>query len=162
MAVLFVLAIGLIVWRASRVEPLSWPAYQQATRTGEQLFPIAVPADAARQTLHPPASRADLLRQISVARADDPAAACDLYARFSFSHWRRWPMSLAALAELGIPALSPGESARARITATDLVDDDDGDGRPLDAGEIHAAPEGVVLKGVEVEIYCRDAEVSAP
>ena len=52
------------------------------------------------------------------------------------------------------------------------MDDDDGDGRPLDAGEIHAAPEGVEvegvevegveIEGVEVEIYCRDAEVSAP
>ena len=43
MAALFLLALGLLVWQASRIKPLNPPPLSLAWTGGEQAFPIASP-----------------------------------------------------------------------------------------------------------------------
>lgn len=160
MAVLFAVALALIAWRASRVEPLYRPPYEAAVREGEQRFPIAVPPIEARFLPEAPASRLERLRAHSVAPAEEIGAisapgSCELFVRVSRNHWRRHVLDPAEIGRLGADAGAGAAgdgalSTRASLSATDAVDDDDGDGERLDAGELRPPAE----RGAEVEIFC--------
>jgi len=152
MAALFVLALGLIAWQAPRVKPLIPPWYGSVLKPGEQVFPVAVPEWKAPEIPADRQARFDFLSRYAVLWPGDlPPAACDLFVRVSLQHWTRRPLQPARLAALreggGTGAVS---WASFRWTGQDFLDDDDGDGDPLDTGELHAGG-----AGSEAEVFCR-------
>lgn len=145
MAALFLVALGLIFWQALRTRPALQPAFEIATRAGEQLTPLAVPAW--RPPLSPPpelaARRAFLderaLAWPGVAVGDAESRDCQAYLHASSQHWVRRPLTPARRAPWQVLMLP----------AAAFLDDDDGDGDRLDAGELRT--EGA---GAEVEVFC--------
>lgn len=149
MAALFLLALGLIAWQAPRTRPVKAVPYESVLRSGEQVFPIAVPNWEAPEIPAEPAARRELLEKHAVLWPGAvPEASCDLFVRVSLHHWTRRPVDPARLAELR----EDGGSGPARLClpGADFLDDDDQDGDRLDAGELRA--EG---PGAEVEVFCR-------
>lgn len=143
MAALFLLAIALIAWQAPRTKPLVAPWYVSVTRAGEQVFPIAVPNWEAPEIPAAPGERRAFLEKQAVRWPGDlPTTGCDLFVRISLHHWARRPVDPARL--------DPGAGRSFRWAGTDVLDDDDGDGDPLDAGELRAAG-----PGAEAEVFCR-------
>jgi len=144
MAALFVLALALIVWQATRTRPLVPPSYVSVLELGEQVFPISVPNWPAPEIPADPRARFAFLADHSVLwpGGAGAAAGCDLFVRVSLHHWARRAVDPALL------GASP--SATLRWTEGDFLDDDDGDGDPLDAGELRAAG-----PGAEAEAFCR-------
>jgi hypothetical protein len=143
MAALFLLALALIGWQGGRAKPLHPVPLSVAWTGGEQVFPISAPlwTDAA-----PPAelpARYAFLQKHSVPWPGVAAAGgCAGFIRTSASTWVRRGLDPERLAiPAGLPAL--------RYAATDFLDDDDGDGDTLDAGELtRSGP------GAEVEVFC--------
>lgn len=145
MAALFLLALGLIVWQAVRARPLTLPPLSMAWTGGEQLFPIAAPLWVGPLDL--PEERIEryrLLRERSVPWPGVAAGgACESFIRTSAATWVRRGLD---------PALLPGPKAEQdtlSYAARDFLDDDDGDGDALDAGELARSGDGA-----EVEIFC--------
>jgi hypothetical protein len=99
MAALFVLALGLIAWQAPRTKPLIPPWYVTGLKPGEQVFPVAVPPQAALIPPDDPAARLTFLKRYAV---DDvapfPADACQGFVRMSAHHWLRVPLAAERLA----------------------------------------------------------------
>jgi hypothetical protein len=146
MAALFVLALALIVWQATRTRPLVPPSYVSVVEPGEQVFPIAVPNWQAPEIPAGPQARFVFLMEHSVlwlGRNAGAAAGCDLFVRVSLQHWARRAVDPARLG-------GPARWTTLRWTEGDFLDDDDGDGDPLDAGELRAAG-----PGAEAEAFCR-------
>lgn len=145
MAALFLLALGLIGWQAVRTKPLALPSLSFGWRGGEQVFPIAAPYWLDPVAL--PAERPErykVLERHSVPWPGVPAGgACESFIRTSSSTWVRRGVEPGLLP----PAARGGETLR--YAAKDFLDDDDGDGDALDAGEL--IPGG---SGAEVEIFC--------
>ncbi len=149
MAVLFLLAVALIAWQAPRTRPLVPPWYVSVLDPGEQVFPVAVPNWEAPEIPADPRDRFVFLEKQAVRWPGTiPAASCDLFVRVSLQHWTRRPVERSRLETLQSDGPVPGTSLR--WTGQDFLDDDDGDGDPLDAGELHAAG-----AGAEVEVFCR-------
>lgn len=143
MAVLFLLAVVLLAWQAPRTRPLLPPSYVSIPKSGEQVFPIAVPNwEAPEIPAAPGERRAFLEKQAVLWPGNLPATGCDLFVRVSLHHWARRPVDLARL------GLEDGRSFR--WASRDFLDDDDGDGDPLDVGELRAAG-----PGAEAEVFCQ-------
>jgi hypothetical protein len=111
-----------------------------------------VPPGSADALPEEPTARRALLAERSVAwgAASPQGAECDLFVRVSLHHWARLPLSRARAAELGAP--DPGGLPALTlccIAPGDLLDDRDGDGDPLDPGELAAA-----AAGAEAELFC--------
>jgi hypothetical protein len=152
MAALFVLALALIVWQAPRVKPLVPPWYGSVLKPGEQVFPVAVPEWKAPEIPTDRQARFTFLDRHAVRWPGDlPQADCDLFVRVSLQHWTRRPVQPALLKALRADGMAgPVPWAAFRWTGQDFLDDDDGDGDPLDAGELHTGG-----PGSEAEVFCR-------
>ncbi len=146
MAALFVLALLLILWQAGRTEPLRPFPLSLAWTGGEQVLPIAAPS-----WVGPPVlptgipERYQALRQRSSLWPGVPdGGRCEAFIRTSASVWARRGLD---------PRFLPGPPAGGRETlyysAQDFLDDDDGDGDRLDAGELTRSG-----TGAEVEVFC--------
>jgi hypothetical protein len=157
MAALFLLALVLIAGQALRTEPVRFPSYQMVTKADERLLPVAVPS-----WLPPPELPADLPQRLAF--LDDRAlpwtvgegggapgaAECRVFVRFSSQHWMERQVSTAGLArwrQAGNGAQRPWQ--RLYFSAGSFLDDDDGDGDPVDDGELRAAG-----PGAEAEVFC--------
>jgi hypothetical protein len=144
MAVLFLLALGLITWQALRTEPVLHPAYEFATEAGEQLAPMAVPSWRPAPVLPTEISkRLAYLQDHSVSwpgAEETPEPECRLFLRLSAHHWATRPA----------PPNDAGQPWRLlHLPAQAFVDDDDGDGDPLDAGELRETG-----PGAKAEVFC--------
>jgi hypothetical protein len=158
MAALFLLALALILWQAMRIKPAMQPAFEIATKGGEQIAPMAVPS-----WRPPPNLREDLPERFSHLMERSvrwPAAGtqavgnpeCDVFVRLSAHHWVRRPASPTQIGRwLGTGERSGEQWRLLRFPVASFLEDDDGDGDPLDDGELRqAAP------GAEVEVFCGD------
>lgn len=151
MAALFLLALVLIGWQAARTKPLALPSLSFGWRGGEQVFPIAAPFWVDPVAL--PAERLERYKvlerhsvpwpNIGATAATAADEACESFIRTSSSTWVRRGVDPGLLP----PAAGGGETLR--YAAKDFLDDDDGDGDALDAGEL--IPGG---SGAEVELFC--------
>lgn len=162
MAALFLLALALIVWQALRTKPLRPPPLEISTKRGEQLLPVAVPSWRPDPVLPSPlpsrltalTARALLWPGRSAARAS--SSECQVFVRMSSQHWVLRPASADQIARwLGTEAESQAHEPwrRLRFPVASFLDDDDGDGDPLDAGELRAGG-----PGAEVELFCGEAQ----
>ncbi len=142
MAALFLLALALIGWQAVRTKPLGPAPLSAAWQGGEQSFPIAARSWGDPVVL--PAGRLaryQALQEHSSLWPGVPATGtCEGFIRTSSSTWVRRGLDPKHV-ETSDPTL--------RYSATDFLDDDDGDGDTLDAGELtRSGP------GAEVEVFC--------
>ena len=145
MAALFVLALALIGWQATRIHPLGPSPIAVAWTGGEQALPIAAPLWGEPLVL--PAeipARCQLLLEHSSLWPGLPASqGCEAFIRTSASVWVRRGLD---------PGLLPGPTTdqnTLRYSVQDFLDDDDGDGDTLDAGELtRSGP------GAEVQVFC--------
>jgi hypothetical protein len=154
MAVLFVLALLLILWQAWRTQPLPAPGFTSVIDPGGLVLPMAVPSW--RETPVIPEereARRSYLETHAVGASDprDPAL-CQLFLRVSSDHWFERAVSAQRLRELtlsrpGRPG--PGGTLTWSFPSEGLLDDDDGDGDLLDPGEL--TTEGT---GAEAEVFC--------
>lgn len=143
MAVLFLLAVALLAWQAPRTRPLQPPSYVSIPQRGEQVFPVAVPNWQAPEIPAEPQDRFAFLDERAVLWPGlASAAGCELFVRISLHHWARRPVDPGRL------GLDAGQSFR--WTGPDFLDDDDGDGDPLDAGELLSTG-----PGAEAEVFCQ-------
>jgi hypothetical protein len=162
MAALFLLAVGLIAWQAPLTRPTVPASTVRATRPGEQLYPIAVPDAApiplpARFTEAVPEAAAPARPAVAWTPGAGPAAAaatpppgtCDLLLRVSRYHWARRAMAPGELSRLAGAAAGSKPRQTYRLAARDFADDDDGDGDPIDPGELRPDP-----PGAEAEVFC--------
>jgi hypothetical protein len=151
MAALFLLAIGLLAWQAPRTRPTLLPPSVTVTGEGEQLFPLAVPDGEPLTLPADTAGRRAFLAEHAVAWDLGPqppargAGACQLYLRVSAQHWVVRPLDRPALLRLAGTA-TPGAF---RLLPADFLDDDDGDGDSMDAGELHRGG-----AGADAEVDC--------
>lgn len=146
MAALFLLALILIGWQAVRTKPLAQPPLSFGWKGGEQVFPIAAPfwVDPVGLPEGRP-ERYKVLRKHSVPWPGVPAGgACESFIRTSSFTWARRGVEPALLP----PAAAAGGETL-RFEARDFIDDDDGDGDALDAGELTRSG-----AGAEVELFC--------
>lgn len=148
MAALFLLALALIVWQGVRTKPLNPDPLSMAWNGGEQVFPITAPYWI--DPIHLPEGRLEryqLLRDQSVPwpniATTAEGAACESFIRASTTTWVRRGVD---------PRLLPGATGdrdTLSYAANDFLDDDDGDGDALDAGELISGG-----SGAEVEVFC--------
>lgn len=145
MAALFLLALALIAWQAVRTKPLEPDALAFSWTGGEQVFPITAPLWAEPAALPAaPTERHEALRERSVpwpGRWPAVAGACEIFIRTSSAAWVRRGVD---------PALLPADRGALRYAANDFLDDEDGDGDALDAGELTSGGGS----GAEVETFC--------
>lgn len=153
MALLFVVVLGLLVWQATRLERLRPPPVRIAADPAHQIYPVAVPPG--EPPVLPPEgeSRRLALERRSVAWPEGgdataaPGSPCRLFIPVSTHHWVRRPVDTGAYPD----------RARLAVSPRDLLDDDDGDGDLLDAGELVPAP-AESDSGTRVsEVHCTDA-----
>ena len=155
MAALFLLALGLIVWQAVRSEPPVMAPLSFAWTGGEQAFPIAAPFWTDPVDL--PAGRVEryraLLRRSVLWPGAAAGGACESFIRTSASTWVRRGV------DPGLLPPEPEGGEPLHYAARDFLDDDDGDGDALDAGEL--IPGGT---GAEVAVFCPppSADEAAP
>lgn len=143
MAALFLLALALISWQAVRTKPLRMAPLSLAWTGGEQSFPIAAPSWGDPIVL-PAGSEArhQVLREHSALWPGAGGGGCEIFIRTASSVWVRRGLDPALLAE-------PAGRDTLRYAAQDFLDDDDGDGDALDAGELtRSGP------GAEVDVFC--------
>ncbi|HVR95863.1 MAG TPA: hypothetical protein VMW27_04565 [Thermoanaerobaculia bacterium] len=142
MAALFLLALALIGWQAVHTKPLGPAPLSFAWTGGEQVFPTAAPwwgnPVALPQELP---ARHQALQEHSVLWPGVPTdGMCEVFIRTSSSTWVRRNLDPRSL-EISGPKL--------HFSATDFLDDDDGDGDTLDTGELtRPGP------GADVEVFC--------
>lgn len=163
MAVLFLLALALIVWQALRTKPASQPAFTVATKAGERLSPVAVPS------WRPPPrlpqeipKRLTFLEERSLSWPKTRKAAtdsgCRVFVRVSSQHWAHRSASPTRIQRwLGREAREPAKTWQiSYLPVGSFLDDDDGDGEPLDDGELQETG-----PGSEVEAFCGAAARSS-
>jgi hypothetical protein len=148
-----VAALALLVcaasWGRARSRPRAEPTYALAWRAGSQLAPLAVPTGAPEPLLPEGPERETFLDARSVLwRSPGPSRPFALYIAVSGQHWARLYLTRAELRalldpQLALPALEPGDWHALEYDVDDFLDDHDGDGDPLDAGELHAAGAGL-------------------
>ena len=157
MAALFLLALVLSAGQALRTKPVRFPSYQIVTKAGERLLPVAVPS-----WLPPPDLPADLPQRLAFLAdralpwtvgeegGEQGVAECRVFVRISSQHWLERPVSAARLGRWRQPGSgAQGSWQRLSFSAGSFLDDDDGDGDPLDDGELRAAG-----PGAEAEAFC--------
>jgi len=158
MAALFLLALGLVVWEALRTQPVQPPAFEVATLLGERVAPLAVPSwrSPFPELPREPSLRLAILEESAVdwprARRVQGPAVCEVFLRLSAYHWARRsapPASVARWLAGGKAGASQESWRRLYLPVASFLDDDDGDGDCLDAGELEATGQGA-----EVEIFC--------
>jgi hypothetical protein len=143
MAALFLLALALIGWQAVHTKPLGPAPLSLAWKGGEQVFPIAAPSWGEPVALpRESPARYQALQEHSVPWPGAPASGrCEAFVRTSSSTWVRRGIDPKSLQTSG---------STLRYSATDFLDDDDGDGDTLDTGELtRTGP------GADVEVFCR-------
>jgi hypothetical protein len=150
MAALFLFSLALVGWQAVRTKPLRIPSFSSAWKPGEQLFPIAAPSFATLPEL--PRERAArhqaLLDRAVLWPGTTEDGECSLFLRTSSEVWARRDLSAQRLERLLADGPLPPDD-RAHLSAPAFLDDDDGDGDPLDVGELtRSGP------GAEIEIFC--------
>lgn len=159
MAALFLLAVALIVWQALRTEPAEQPSFEVATTEGEHLAPVAVPSW--RPPLQPPQEIPKRLAFLEERALSWPGVgemerepSCRVFVRFSSQHWALRPASPTRFQRwFGREVREPGKPwRRLYLPVESFLDDDDGDGDPLDDGELREAG-----PGAEVEAFCGEA-----
>lgn len=158
MAALFLLALGLIVWQALRTEPAATPPFEWVTKAGERISPLAVPPwKPAAELPRGAAARLALLEERSVAwpgdAGSDPGDGCEVFVRISSQHWARRAASRVQVQRwLGERAddRRAMDRRQAFLPVASLLEDVDGNGDPLDDGDLRP-----VAPGSEVEIFCR-------
>jgi hypothetical protein len=146
MAALFVLALALIAWQAVRTKPAWPPAFEIATEAGEQVAPFAVPSW--RPPLELPRESPERLALLEERAVKWPGVAgestsCRAFVRFSSQHWAETRVERGQ----GRPAWQ-----LLYLSGDSFLDDDDGNGDPLDAGELSEAG-----PGAQVEVFCGEA-----
>lgn len=144
MAALFLLALALIGWQAARTKPLRQAPLSMAWTGGEQVFPVGVPSWGEPTDL--PTGSLARYRILHERSALWPGAAtgagCEFFIRTGSSVWVRRGLDPGLLE-------SPAERDTLRFAAEDFLDDDDGDGDALDAGELTRSG-----SGAEVDVFC--------
>ena len=159
MAILFLLALVLITLQALRMKPVWPPSYESATKVGEQVLPVAVPSWRPPPTLSPKLSeRLVFLDERSLnwpGSGEKQEGNCRAFVRLSSQHWAERPVSPAGVQHW----LGRNEEEGAgkpwqllHLPVASFLDDDDGDGDPLDGGELREAG-----PGADVEVFCGDA-----
>ena len=146
MAALFLLALALICWQAIRTKPLRPAPLSMAWKGGEQVFPIAAPSWVDPVEL--PEGRLERYKVLQAHSVPWPniaataaGGACEGFIRTSSTVWVRRGLD---------PSLLPGtDRDTLSYAANDFLDDDDGDGDALDAGELISGG-----SGAEVELFC--------
>ncbi|MEM7048418.1 MAG: hypothetical protein AAF604_02115 [Acidobacteriota bacterium] len=148
---LFTLALAMLVIQAVQLEPLLPPTYEVVWEEGQQLLPVAVSAAPVTIGEEFADDLPDLLQSRSVLwpRGEGPPAElsqrssdrgspedCELWLRLSRHHWVRRTLSRSELAVLAIAPPLAGGAIEPRHAVRGFVDDDDGDGDPLDTGEV--------------------------
>ncbi len=147
MAALFLLALALIGWQAVRTKPLHPAPLSMAWKGGEQVFPITAPFWGDPIDLPAePLARYQLLQQRSTPWPGIDPADCEAFIRASSSVWVRRGLDPGLLPGPGPAAAGP---ETLRYAANDFLDDEDGDGDALDAGELTRSG-----TGAEVEVFC--------
>jgi len=157
MAVLFLLALGLIVWQASRTAQIRLPSFEVVTKVGERLSPVAVPSW--RLPLEPPEEgdkRLPFLVEHSLSwpgsRKSETGPSCLVFVRISSQHWALRTASLVRLqrwvGRAGREPLRPWQLLHLPVES--FLDDDDSDGDPLDDGELRKSG-----PGADVEAFCK-------
>ena len=150
MAALFLLALASIGWQAARTRPLRPVPISVAWTGGEQAFPIAAPSWENSVALPADlAARRQALERHSArwpGVAGDAAGKCEGFIRTSATTWVRRGLEPRLLPD---PAALAAGHGTLRYAAKDFLNDRDGDGDALDAGELtRSGP------GAEVEVFC--------
>ena len=154
MTLLFLGTLVLVTGQALRVPPLQPLPFVRAWRPGEQVLPVAVPAGEAPIAADLARSPLERLRERAVEwnpGLRQPTLPCEVFLRISRHHWARLAVSHGRLAELlgAEPPDTTDQPVIASVSARDLFEDRDGDGDPLDPGDLRAT-----ASGVEVRLYC--------
>jgi hypothetical protein len=151
MAELFLLALGLIAGQAVRTKPLRLPPLSLAWTGGEQVFPIAAPSWGKPVEL--PAGSLARYRVLHEHSALWPGVAagetCEMFIRTASSVWVRRNVDPRLLPGPSVVPAGTAERDALRYAAQDFLDDDDGDGDVLDAGELTRSG-----SGAEVDVFC--------
>jgi hypothetical protein len=154
MTLLFLGALVLTAGQALRIPPIQPLPFVHAWRAGEQVLPVAVPAGDAPVPVILARSSVERLRERSIEWNLSPPQAglpCEIFLHISRHHWARLAVSRERLAELlgAEPPSDTGRSVILGVSSRDLFEDCDGDGDPLDPGDLRPLP-----AGVEVRLYC--------
>jgi hypothetical protein len=129
------------------------PPFEIATEVGERLAPVAVPSW--RSPILLPTASAERRAQLEERAVAWPVAmtasggGCRLFVRVSSQHWAVRATTAEELRSWARGPLPLLPWQRLYLPAASFVDDDDGDGDLLDAGELEAAG-----PGAEVEVFC--------
>lgn len=156
MAALFLLALVLVAWQALHIKPVGQPSFESVTKRGERLSPTAVPSWI--QPLRLPEDHYARLafleeRALSwpgVAGTEETDEDCKVFVRFSSQHWSVRRASSARVRSWLESPEAGGTRQPLRFPVQSFLDDDDGDGDPLDDGELRRA-----VPGADVEVFCR-------
>jgi hypothetical protein len=157
MAVLFLLALALITFQALWMKPVWPPSYEYGTKPGEQILPVAVPSWSPPPPLSQNLSeRLVFLDERSLIWPDSgEREECRVFVRLSSQHWAERPASPARV-QHWLGRNEEGGAGKSRqflhFPVASFLDDDDGDGDPLDNGELREAG-----PGAEVEVFCGEA-----
>jgi hypothetical protein len=154
MTLLFLGTLVLVAGQALRIPPLQPLPFVRAWQTGEQVLPVAVPPGEAPVTAVLARSPLERLRERAVEWSPgprQPGLPCEIFLHISRHHWARLAVRRERLAELlgAEPPAAGGRPAIAGVSARDLLEDRDGDGDPLDPGDLRPA-----AVGVEARLYC--------
>jgi hypothetical protein len=161
MAALFLLALILIAWQALRTKPVEQPPFESATKKGERLLPTAVASWHSQPDLsEDPQERLQYLEKQALSwpgtAATEDATECKIFVRFSSQHWSVRPASSARMRRWLEHPKTEGPRRPLRLPVQSFLDDDDGDGDPLDDGELRwGGP------GADVEVFCRKSAQTA-
>jgi hypothetical protein len=154
MTLLFLGTLVLVAGQAFRVPTLQPPPFVRAWRAGEQVLPVAVPAGEAPVATALARSPLERLRERAVEwnpGPRQPGLPCEIFLHISRHHWARLGVSRGRLAEL--LGAEPSAATRGPVTVgvfpRDLLEDRDGDGDPLDPGDLRPT-----ASGVEARLYC--------
>ena len=148
MAALFLLALALIAGQAARTKPLRMAPLALAWTGGEQAFPIAAPSWT--EPIELPAEPLARYRALRERSALWPGVAagdvCEIFIRTASTVWVRRGLDPQRLADR---ESMPARRETLRYAAEDFLDDDNGDGDVLDAGELTRSGQGA-----DVEVFC--------
>ena len=154
MTLLFLGALVLVAGQALRIPPLQPLPFVRAWRAGEQVLPVAVPPGEAPVATDLARSPLERLRERAVEwnpGPRQPGLPCEIVLRISRHLWARLAVRRERLAELlgTEPPAATGRPVIVSVSARDLFEDRDGDGDPLDPGDLRPT-----ASGVEARLYC--------